>query len=148
MAKALVDVTIKAPARLWCQCAGGTVTDPDEIRPVWSSQVRTVRWRESVAYMRPTASRGFSRSARKVLSGLVKRIADGGESGYPSGPNILPPRRTHWRLRPEAAREGDFDVRFDGQRALVTGATGGSAAPSADPARTGATVAISGTRRE
>ena len=55
------------------------ITDPDEIRRRLIEQVTgTVRWRESVACM---ASQGVTRlfeiGAGKVLSGLVKRIADG-----------------------------------------------------------------------
>jgi [acyl-carrier-protein] S-malonyltransferase len=55
------------------------LSDPDEIRRRLIEQVTgTVRWRESVAYM---ASQGVTRffeiGAGKVLSGLVKRIADG-----------------------------------------------------------------------
>jgi len=55
------------------------VTDPEEIRRRLVEQVTgTVRWRESIAYM---ASQGVTRfleiGAGKVLSGLVKRIAEG-----------------------------------------------------------------------
>jgi [acyl-carrier-protein] S-malonyltransferase len=49
-----------------------------------------VRWRESVAYM---ASQGVTRffeiGAGKVLTGLVKRIADGAVGVSVSGPNDI-----------------------------------------------------------
>ena len=71
--------TRKAPASpLVSNVLAGPITDPDEIRRRLIEQVTgTVRWRESVAYM---ASQGVTRffeiGAGKVLSGLVKRIAD------------------------------------------------------------------------
>jgi len=87
MAKALADVTIKQPASpLVSNVLAAPVSDPDEIRRCLVEQVTgTVRWRESVAYM---ASQGvvrfFEIGAGKVLSGLVKRIADGA-IGIPVG---------------------------------------------------------------
>jgi [acyl-carrier-protein] S-malonyltransferase len=80
MAEALVRVTIKPPAApLVSNVLAAAVTDPEEIRRRLVEQVTgTVRWRESVAYM---ASQGVTRfleiGAGRVLSGLVKRIADG-----------------------------------------------------------------------
>ena len=67
------------------------ITDPDEIRRRLVEQVTgTVRWRESVAYM---ASHGVTRffeiGAGKVLSGLVKRIADGAIGISVGGPNDI-----------------------------------------------------------
>jgi [acyl-carrier-protein] S-malonyltransferase len=55
------------------------ISAPDEIVRALVAQVTgTVRWRESVAFM---AGQGVTRfyeiGAGKVLSGLVKRIADG-----------------------------------------------------------------------
>ena len=55
------------------------VTDPEAIRSGLIAQVTgTVRWRESVAYM---SAHGVTRfielGAGKVLSGLIKRIAEG-----------------------------------------------------------------------
>jgi len=92
MAKALADVTIKKPASpLVCNVLAAEITDPDEIRRRLVEQVTgTVRWRESVAYM---ASRGVTRfleiGAGKVLSGLVKRIADGAVGISVSGPGDI-----------------------------------------------------------
>jgi [acyl-carrier-protein] S-malonyltransferase len=80
MAEALAGVAIKPPAApLVSNVLASAITDPEEIRRRLVEQVTgTVRWRESVAYM---ASQGVSRfleiGAGKVLSGLVKRIADG-----------------------------------------------------------------------
>jgi [acyl-carrier-protein] S-malonyltransferase len=79
MARALADVTIRQPASpLVSNVLARAISDPDEIRRRLIEQVTgTVRWRESVAYM---ASRGVTRffeiGAGKVLSGLVKRIAE------------------------------------------------------------------------
>jgi len=55
------------------------ITAPDEIRRRLVEQVTgTVRWRESVAYMAANGVRLFVEiGAGKVLSGLVKRIAEG-----------------------------------------------------------------------
>jgi [acyl-carrier-protein] S-malonyltransferase len=55
------------------------VSDPTEIIQALVRQVTgTVRWRESIAYMAQTGVNVFYEvGAGKVLSGLVKRIADG-----------------------------------------------------------------------
>src|SRR5208282_5709984 len=80
MAKALAEVSIGKPAvPLVSNVLAAPITDPDEIRRRLIEQVTgTVRWRESVAYM---ASHGVVQfleiGAGKVLSGLVKRIAEG-----------------------------------------------------------------------
>jgi [acyl-carrier-protein] S-malonyltransferase len=87
MAKALSEVTIKKPAApVVSNVLASAISDPDEIRRRLVEQVTgTVRWRESVVYM---ASKGVTRffeiGAGKVLSGLVKRIADGA-TGMPVG---------------------------------------------------------------
>jgi [acyl-carrier-protein] S-malonyltransferase len=92
MAKALADVTIKQPVSpLVSNVLAAPITDPAEIRRRLVEQVTgTVRWRESVAYM---ASHGVSRffeiGAGKVLSGLVKRIADGAVGVAVGGPNDI-----------------------------------------------------------
>lgn len=80
MAEALAGVTISKPAvPLISNVLVAPITDPDEIRKRLVEQVTgTVRWRESIAYM---ASHGVTHfleiGSGKVLSGLVKRIADG-----------------------------------------------------------------------
>ena len=92
MAQALAGVTINEPASpLVSNVLASAVSDPDEIRRRLIEQVTgTVRWRESVAFM---AGRGVTRffeiGAGKVLSGLVKRIADGAVGISVSGPNDI-----------------------------------------------------------
>jgi len=80
MAKALAEVTIHKPAApLVSNVLAAPITDPQEIRRRLVEQVTgTVRWRESIAYMAGQGvTRFFEIGAGKVLSGLVKRIADG-----------------------------------------------------------------------
>ena len=80
MAEALKSVTIKAPVvPLVSNVLASAITDPDDIRKRLVEQVTgTVRWRESISYM---AGQGVTRfyeiGAGKVLTGLVKRIAEG-----------------------------------------------------------------------
>ena len=67
------------------------ISDPDEIRRRLVEQVTgTVRWRESVAFM---ASQGVTRffeiGSGKVLSGLVKRIAEGAVGISVGGPGDI-----------------------------------------------------------
>ncbi|ABD87852.1 ACP S-malonyltransferase [Rhodopseudomonas palustris] len=96
MAQALADVTILPPAApLVANVLASPVTAPDEIRRLLVEQVTgTVRWRESVAFM---ASQGvthfFEIGAGKVLSGLVKRIADGAVGIAVGGPNDIEPAK-------------------------------------------------------
>jgi [acyl-carrier-protein] S-malonyltransferase len=96
MAEALARVTIKPPASpLVSNVLAAPITEPDEIRRRLIEQVTgTVRWRESVAYM---ASHGVTRffeiGAGKVLSGLVKRIADGAVGVAVGGPNDIAPAK-------------------------------------------------------
>jgi len=80
MARALERTPRRAPVvPLVANMEAAATTDPDAI---WHNLVRqvtgTVRWRESVDYM---AQRGVTRfievGSGKVLSGLVKRIAEG-----------------------------------------------------------------------
>lgn len=80
MAEALADVAITAPVvPVVANVLAAPVSAPDEIRRRLVEQVTgTVRWRESVAYMAAHGVRLFVEiGAGKVLSGLVKRIADG-----------------------------------------------------------------------
>src|SRR4051794_38775416 len=92
MAEALAGVTIKPPASpLVCNVLAAPISDPDEIRRRLIEQVTgTVRWRESVAYMAGHGvTRFFEIGAGKVLSGLVKRIADGAVGVPVGGPNDI-----------------------------------------------------------
>jgi [acyl-carrier-protein] S-malonyltransferase len=92
MTQALAGVEIGRPAApLVCNVLAAPISDPREIRARLVEQVTgTVRWRESVAFM---ASRGVDRffeiGAGKVLSGLVKRIADGAVAIAVGGPNDI-----------------------------------------------------------
>ena len=80
MAEALSKVTVKPPVvPLIANVRARPISEPADIVKSLIAQVTgTVRWRESVAFM---ASAGVDRfyevGAGKVLSGLVKRIADG-----------------------------------------------------------------------
>jgi [acyl-carrier-protein] S-malonyltransferase len=73
-------VDVKAPAvPVVSNVQASAISDPAEIVKALVAQVTgTVRWRESVAYM---AAQGVTQfyeiGAGKVLSGLIKRIADG-----------------------------------------------------------------------
>jgi len=92
MAKALSEVTVNRPVvPLVSNVLAAPISDPEEIRKRLVEQVTgTVRWRESVAYM---ASEGVTHfleiGAGKVLSGLVKRIADGAVGVAIGGPNDI-----------------------------------------------------------
>jgi [acyl-carrier-protein] S-malonyltransferase len=80
MAEALATVAIRPPVvPLVANVKAAAVTDPAEIARLLVAQVTgTVRWRECVSYM---AAHGVTQfyevGAGKVLSGLIKRIADG-----------------------------------------------------------------------
>src|SRR5215510_3794066 len=80
MAEALANVAVRAPVvPVVANVLAGPVGDPVAIVRALVAQVTgTVRWRESVAFM---AGKGvttfYEVGAGKVLSGLVKRIADG-----------------------------------------------------------------------
>jgi len=80
MAEALAKVDVKPPAvPLVANVLARAITEPGEIvRRLVEQVTGTVRWRESVAFM---ASAGigtfYEVGAGKVLSGLVKRIAEG-----------------------------------------------------------------------
>jgi [acyl-carrier-protein] S-malonyltransferase len=92
MAQALSEVVIKTPAcPLVSNVLASAISDPDEIRARLIEQVTgTVRWRESVAYMAAQGvNRFFEIGAGKVLSGLVKRIADGAVGISVGGPNDI-----------------------------------------------------------
>ena len=80
MAEALAMVDVKPPAvPLVANVLARAITEPGEIvRRLVEQVTGTVRWRESVAFM-ATAGVGtfYEVGAGKVLSGLVKRIAEG-----------------------------------------------------------------------
>jgi len=79
MAEALGGVTVRPPAvPLVCNVTARPVTAPEEIvRRLIEQVTGTVRWRESVGFMASSGVRTFYEvGAGKVLSGLVRRIAD------------------------------------------------------------------------
>jgi [acyl-carrier-protein] S-malonyltransferase len=80
MAEALAKIAVKPPAvPLVANVLARPVDDPAEIVKSLVTQVTgTVRWRESVAFMAGAGVDSFYEiGAGKVLSGLVKRIAEG-----------------------------------------------------------------------
>jgi [acyl-carrier-protein] S-malonyltransferase len=80
MAQALSIVEVRAPAvPAVANVAARPVAEPGEIVRCLIAQVTgTVRWRESVAFMAQAGVTTFYEvGSGKVLSGLVKRIADG-----------------------------------------------------------------------
>jgi [acyl-carrier-protein] S-malonyltransferase len=80
MAQALARVTLRKPSPpLVANVAARAITDPSEIvRRLVEQVTGTVRWRECVAYMADEGvTRFYEVGAGKVLSGLVKRIAEG-----------------------------------------------------------------------
>jgi [acyl-carrier-protein] S-malonyltransferase len=80
MADALSKVTIKPPkVPLVANVLARPTTDPPEIVQGLVAQVTgTVRWRESIAFMAEQGVTTFYEvGSGKVLSGLVKRIAEG-----------------------------------------------------------------------
>src|SRR5690349_8966627 len=87
MAAALADVTVRPPAvPVVANVIARPVTEPGEIvRRLVEQVTGTVRWRDSVAHMAQQGVTAFYEvGTGKVLSGLVKRIADGA-IGVPIG---------------------------------------------------------------
>ena len=78
MADALGKIAVASPAvPLVANVAANAVSDPAIVRNLVAQVTGTVRWRESVAYMAQQGVSSFYEiGAGKVLSGLVKRIAD------------------------------------------------------------------------
>jgi [acyl-carrier-protein] S-malonyltransferase len=80
MREALARVSIRPPSvPLVANVLAGPTADPHEIvRGLIAQVTGTVRWRESVAFMAAAGVAIFYEvGAGKVLSGLVKRIAEG-----------------------------------------------------------------------
>ena len=80
MARALADVVVKAPVvPVIVNVLAAPLTEPVEILRRLVEQITdTVRWRESVAFMAAHGTTAFYElGSGKVLSGLIKRIADG-----------------------------------------------------------------------
>ena len=80
MTEALAQVVVRPPVvPLVANVVAKPIVDPAEIvRRLIEQVTGTVRWRESVAFMAANGVKTFYEvGAGKVLSGLVKRIADG-----------------------------------------------------------------------
>ncbi|MGZ3307077.1 MAG: ACP S-malonyltransferase [Xanthobacteraceae bacterium] len=80
MAAALAAVTVKSPAvPVVANVLAKPVRDPADIVAALVAQVTgTVRWRDSIVFMANAGvTRFYEVGAGKVLSGLVKRIAEG-----------------------------------------------------------------------
>jgi [acyl-carrier-protein] S-malonyltransferase len=80
MAEALAQVTVKSPVvPVVANVLAKPIREPAEIVKALVAQVTgTVRWRESVAFMAGAGVTTFYEvGAGKVLSGLVKRVAEG-----------------------------------------------------------------------
>jgi [acyl-carrier-protein] S-malonyltransferase len=80
MAQALARTQVRAPkVPVVANVLARSVTEPNEIvRSLVAQVTGTVRWRESVGFMAQAGVKTFYEvGAGKVLSGLVKRIADG-----------------------------------------------------------------------
>jgi [acyl-carrier-protein] S-malonyltransferase len=92
MAEALAQVAISRPCvPLVANVAAGPVTDPAEIvRGLVAQVTGTVRWRESIGFMAGAGVTTFYEvGSGKVLSGLVKRIAEGASAVSVGAPDDL-----------------------------------------------------------
>ncbi|MEA2974904.1 MAG: [acyl-carrier-protein] S-malonyltransferase [Alphaproteobacteria bacterium] len=92
MAQALAAVAIKSPAvPVVANVLASAIRDPAEIvRRLVEQVTGTVRWRESVVFMTGAGVTNFYEvGAGKVLSGLVKRIAEGAQGAAISTPDDI-----------------------------------------------------------
>lgn len=92
MAQALAKVTVKSPAvPLVANVLAKSIQDTADIVSSLVAQVTgTVRWRESVAFMAVGGVKTFYEvGAGKVLSGLIKRIADGANASAIGSPEDI-----------------------------------------------------------
>ncbi|HUI94317.1 MAG TPA: ACP S-malonyltransferase [Xanthobacteraceae bacterium] len=97
MAQALGGVNVKAPVvPVVSNVTATPVSDPAEIvRRLVAQVTGTVRWRDSVAFMAGAGVTAFYElGAGKVLSGLVKRIADGAVGAAIGAPEDVAAFRT------------------------------------------------------
>ena len=118
MAEALAEVTVKPPAvPLVANVLARPVTEPAEIvRSLVAQVTGTVRWRESVAYMAGAGVTTFYEvGAGKVLTGLVKRIAEGGERRRDRHARGRRRLQGVARLKRQVRRGEESDVRPHGQ---------------------------------
>ena len=102
MAAALSNVAIKAPVvPVVANVLAKPISTPEEIiRSLVAQVTGTVRWRESVAYMAQAGVTSFYEiGAGKVLSGLIKRIADGASTAAVGTPDDI----TAFKAAPQKA---------------------------------------------
>jgi [acyl-carrier-protein] S-malonyltransferase len=89
MAQALANVKVNAPAvPVVANVLAKAISEPaDIVRALVAQVTGTVRWRESVAFMAGAGAKIFYEvGAGKVLSGLIKRIADGASASAIGSP--------------------------------------------------------------
>ena len=92
MAQALASVIIKPPVvPVVANVLAKPISEPAEIVRALVAQVTgTVRWRESVAFMAGAGVTTFYEvGAGKVLSGLIKRIAEGASATAIGSPDDI-----------------------------------------------------------
>ena len=92
MAQALRKVSVSRPVvPVVANVKASPIQDPNDIVASLVAQVTgTVRWRESVAYMaREGVTQFYEIGAGKVLSGLVKRIAEGASASAVGTPDDI-----------------------------------------------------------
>jgi [acyl-carrier-protein] S-malonyltransferase len=92
MAEALAKVSVKAPVvPVVANVLAKPIQAPDEIvRSLVAQVTGTVRWRECVAFMAQAGVTTFYEvGAGKVLSGLIKRIADGATTSAVGTPDDI-----------------------------------------------------------
>jgi [acyl-carrier-protein] S-malonyltransferase len=92
MADALANVNLKPPAvPVVANVLAKSISEPAEIVRALVAQVTgTVRWRESVAFIAGHGVQSFYEvGAGKVLSGLIKRIADGASASAIGSPDDI-----------------------------------------------------------
>jgi len=92
MAEALAKTTIKRPAvPVIANVLAKPVSEPGEIVRALVAQVTgTVRWRESVVFLADAGVSSFYEvGAGKVLSGLIKRLADGATTAAIGSPEDI-----------------------------------------------------------
>jgi [acyl-carrier-protein] S-malonyltransferase len=98
MAEALARVAIKPPVvPVVANVSAKPISDPAEIMSALIAQVTgTVRWRESITCMAAAGVDAFYEiGAGKVLSGLVKRIAEGSQGFAVASPQDVAAFRAH-----------------------------------------------------
>jgi [acyl-carrier-protein] S-malonyltransferase len=92
MAQALGQVAVKPPVvPVVANVLARSISEPAEIVRALVAQVTgTVRWRESVAFMASAGVTAFYEvGAGKVLSGLIRRIADGADTAAIGSPEDI-----------------------------------------------------------